>query len=208
MEETVRAFNHVIDKGLAFYWGTSEWSSDEISEACGIARALGLMAPIVEQPIYNIIDRKKVEGEFQRLYSRCGIGLTTYSPMKMGLLSGKYNDAVNAPPKGSRFSESNDTFAQMMRGKYGNEEWKKDINQVARLKPIADRLGIKQSQLALAWCLKNQHVSSVITGASRPEQVVENVESLRYLELLTPKVMADIDDAMANKPAMDPARQS
>jgi aryl-alcohol dehydrogenase-like predicted oxidoreductase len=134
MEETVRAFNYVIENGLAFYWGTSEWSADEISEAFGIAKSLGLIGPIVEQPLYNILDRKKVEGEFQRLYSRCGIGLTTFSPIKMGLLSGKYNDAVGAPPPRSRFSESKDKFAESMRDSFGNDEWSKTIAKVVKLK--------------------------------------------------------------------------
>jgi aryl-alcohol dehydrogenase-like predicted oxidoreductase len=134
MEETVRAFNHVIDKGWAFYWGTSEWSADEISEACGIAKSLGLIGPIVEQPLYNIIDRQKVEGEYQRLYTRCGIGLTTFSPLKMGLLTGKYNDADKGPPEGSRFAESKDKFAEFMRGQYGGEEWMGNVNKVKSLK--------------------------------------------------------------------------
>lgn len=134
MEETVRAFNYLIDKGLAFYWGTSEWSADEIAEACGIARSLGLIAPIVEQPLYNILDRRKVEYEFQRLYKRFGIGLTTFSPLKMGLLSGKYNDAMAKPPSGSRFSESQDKFASTMRENYGNEEWAENIRKVTKLK--------------------------------------------------------------------------
>jgi aryl-alcohol dehydrogenase-like predicted oxidoreductase len=134
MEETVRAFNYVIENGMAFYWGTSEWSADEIAEACGIARDLKIVAPIVEQPLYNILDRKKVEGEFQRLYKRCGLGLTTFSPLKMGLLSGKYNDAVQGPPPGSRFSESKDKFAEFMRKNYGNEEWKGNVEKVAKLK--------------------------------------------------------------------------
>jgi aryl-alcohol dehydrogenase-like predicted oxidoreductase len=134
MEETVRAFDYVINQGLAYYWGTSEWAADEIAEACGIAKELGLIAPIVEQPLYNILDRKKVEGEFQRLYSRFGLGLTTFSPMKMGMLSGKYNDALNGPPKGSRFAESNDKFAEFMRNNYGNDAWKGDVEKVVKLK--------------------------------------------------------------------------
>lgn len=133
MEETVRAFNFVINQGWAFYWGTSEWSADEIMEACGIAKELGLIAPVVEQPLYNILDRRKVEGEFQRLYKRCGTGLTTFSPIKMGLLSGKYNNATAAPPPGSRFSESKDKFAESMRESYGNEEWSKVVAKVAKL---------------------------------------------------------------------------
>ncbi|KAK9592103.1 hypothetical protein V6Z92_005137 [Aspergillus fumigatus] len=207
MEETVRAFSHVIEKGWAFYWGTSEWSADEIAEACGIARSLGLIGPIVEQPLYNMLDRRKVEGEFQRLYSRCGIGLTTFSPLKMGLLSGKYNDATTQPPPGSRFAESNDRFANKVRQNYGNDEWAATIKKIVGLKELADKLGVKLSQLALAWCLKNENVSSVITGASRPEQIVDNVESLKLLPKLTPEVMSQIDEYLGNKPAQDPARQ-
>ncbi|EAW07133.1 putative voltage-gated K+ channel beta subunit (KCNAB) [Aspergillus clavatus NRRL 1] len=210
MEETVRAFNHVIEKGWAFYWGTSEWSADEIAEACGIARSLGLIAPIVEQPLYNMLDRQKVEGQFQRLYSRCGIGLTTFSPLKMGLLSGKYNDATKEPPAGTRLAMSGDSYVNSVREKYGNDEWMATMKKIAGLKAqqqdVADKLGVKLSQLALAWCLKNENVSSVITGASRPEQIVENVESLKVLPKLTAEVMAEIDEFLDNKPAQDPAR--
>jgi aryl-alcohol dehydrogenase-like predicted oxidoreductase len=135
MEETVRAFNHVIEqKGWALYWGTSEWSADEIAEACGIAKQLGLIAPIVEQPQYNLLERKKVEGEFQRLYARFGLGLTTFSPLKFGLLSGKYNDSPDAPPAGSRFAEGKDGFVSGMRDRYGNDEWSGMINSARNLK--------------------------------------------------------------------------
>ncbi|KAB8071675.1 NADP-dependent oxidoreductase domain-containing protein [Aspergillus leporis] len=207
MEETVRAFNFVIDQGWAFYWGTSEWSADEITEACGIAKALGLVGPIVEQPLYNMLDRKKVEGEFQRLYSRCGIGLTTFSPLKMGMLSGKYNDATTQPPPGSRFAESQDKFASQVRSDWENDQWAGTIKKIVKLKGLADQLGFKLSQLALAWCLKNENVSSVITGASRPAQIVDNVESLKLLPRLTPEIMAEIDELLLNRPAEDPARQ-
>ncbi|KAL8343084.1 hypothetical protein RB598_004436 [Gaeumannomyces tritici] len=177
MEETVRAFNH----------------------ACGIAHRLGLVPPVVEQP-------EKVERQFQRLYSRFGIGLTTFSPQKFGLLSGKYNDSPDAPPAGSRFAEGNDKFVNYMRGQYGNESWRENIGKVVKLKPIADRLGITQSQLALAWCLKNDNVSSVITGASRPEQVVENCQALKALDKLTSEVMKEID-GIVGEITLDPARQ-
>ncbi|KEF56224.1 uncharacterized protein A1O9_07805 [Exophiala aquamarina CBS 119918] len=207
MEETVRAFNHAIHQGWVFYWGTSEWSADEISEACGIAKSLGLIAPIVEQPLYNILDRKKVEGDFQRLYPRCGLGLTTFSPMKMGLLSGKYNDSKSKPLRGSRFSESNDKFSQSIRDSYGNDEWSRNIAKVTRLKPIADNLGCTMPQLALAWCLKNENVSAIITGASSPEQIVGNVQCLGFLDDLTPVVMKQIDEAVGEHVELDPARQ-
>ncbi|KAI9372214.1 NADP-dependent oxidoreductase domain-containing protein [Aspergillus egyptiacus] len=207
MEETVRAFNFVIDKGWAFYWGTSEWSADEIAEACGIAKSLGLIAPIVEQPLYNMLDREKVEGQYQRLYSRFGIGLTTFSPLKMGLLSGKYNSATTKPPPGSRFAESKDKFADGARATWESEQWAGTIKKISGLQALAEKLEVKVSQLALAWCLKNENVASVITGASRPEQIVDNVKSLEILPKLTPQVMSQIDEYLQNKPALDPARQ-
>ncbi|KKK20456.1 voltage-gated potassium channel subunit beta, partial [Aspergillus rambellii] len=188
MEETVRAFNYVIEKGWAFYWGTSEWSADEIMEACGIAKSLGLIAPIVEQPLYNMLDREKVEGQYQRLYSRCKIGLTTFSPMKMGLLSGKYNNATTQPPAGSRFAESNDKFANSVRADWENKQWAENIKKINGLQTLADKLDVKLSQLALAWCLKNEN-------------------SLKLLPKLTPEVMEEIDGFLLNKPAQDPARQ-
>ncbi|EOO01864.1 putative voltage-gated k+ channel beta subunit protein [Phaeoacremonium minimum UCRPA7] len=131
MEETVRAFNHVIEiKGWAMYWGTSEWSADEIAEACGIAKSLGLIPPVVEQPMYNLLSRKKVEGEFQRLYDRVGLGLTTFSPLYFGLLSGKYNESTDKPPVGSRFANE----VGKMKGAYWNDTWKENIRKVVKLK--------------------------------------------------------------------------
>lgn len=168
-----------------------------------------MIAPIVEQPQYNILVREKVEGHFQRLYERCGLGLTTFSPIKMGLLSGKYNDVINGePPANSRFGASKDSFAGMMRNNMGTDSWKEEIELVRKLKPIADRLQITQSQLAIAWCLKNPNVSSVITGASRPEQLDDTVAALKVLDKLTPEVMSEIDGITKNTVVLDPARQS
>ena len=226
MEETVRAFNYVIDQGMAHYWGTSEWSADEIAEAVcslfldgrafsltrisevGIARDLRMIGPIVEQPQYNILVREKVEGHFQRLYERCGLGLTTFSPIKMGMLSGKYNDVIDgAPPADSRLQSSKDEYANYLRGRIGTDSWKEEIEAVRSLKSIADRLGASQSQLAIAWCLKNANVSSIITGASRPEQLEDSVGALALLEKLTPEVLREIDAITKNSVALDPARQ-
>lgn len=135
MEETVRAFNHVIEiKGWAMYWGTSEWSADEIAEACGIAKQLGLIPPVVEQPMYNMLTRKKVEGEFQRLYKRFGIGLTTFSPLNFGLLSGKYDDSPDAPPAGSRFAKGDDKFVSFVRDSYATSQWQSTIAKAKQLK--------------------------------------------------------------------------
>ncbi|KAF2012953.1 Aldo/keto reductase [Aaosphaeria arxii CBS 175.79] len=207
MEETVRAFNHVIEvKGWAMYWGTSEWSADEIAEACGIAKQLGLIPPIAEQPQYNLLHRGKVEGEFQRLYSRFGTGLTTYSPLKFGLLSGKYNDNPDTPPAGSRFAQDDNFINSFRASYYGKTEWQESIEKSIKLKTIADRLNVAQSQLSLAWCLSNPNVSAVITGASRPEQVVENCKALAVLDKLTPEVLAEIDE-IVGKITPDPARQ-
>lgn len=168
-----------------------------------------MMPPIVEQPCYNMLTRQKVEGQFQRLYDRCGLGLTTFSPIKTGILSGKYNDVLEGtPPADSRFGVSKDNYADAVRGQIGSAAWRDDISKARRLKPVAEGLGISQSQLALAWCLKNPHVSSVIMGASRPEQVEENVAALRALGKLTPEVMAEIDEITGGKVALDPARQS
>ncbi len=176
----------------------------------GIARDLRLQAPIVEQPQYNMLARDKVEGQFQRLYSRFGLGLTTFSPIKMGMLSGKYNDVVDGkpPPADSRFGASKDGFADFMRKRMGTDDWRTEIDTVRALKPVADRLGVSQSQLAIAWCLKNPHVSSVITGASKPEQLEETIAALKVLDKLTPEVMAEIDSITKNKVELDPARQS
>lgn len=139
--------------------------------------------------------RTKVEGEFQRLYDRMGLGLTTFSPLKTGILSGKYNDVVDGkPPPGSRFEASQDGFADMMRGKIGSDFWQKEIETVKKLKSVSDKLGVSQSQLALAWCLKNERVSTVIMGASKPEQVEDSIGALKILDKLTPEVMAEIDE--------------
>lgn len=168
-----------------------------------------MIPPIVEQPQYNMLVRDKVEGQFQRLYERVGLGLTTFSPIKMGLLSGKYNDVEDGkPPADSRFGASKDNFADFMRERMGTDDWKEEIETVRQLKPIADRLGVTQSQLAVAWCLKNPNVSSVITGASRPEQIEENVAALKILDKLTPDVLEEIDVITKNKVTLDPARQS
>jgi aryl-alcohol dehydrogenase-like predicted oxidoreductase len=124
----------------------------------------------------------------------------------MGLLTGRYNDADKGPPEGSRFAESKDRFAEFMRGQYGGQEWMGNVNKVKSLKPIADSLSITQSQLALAWCLKNPNVFSVITGVSRPEQILENAKCLEVTDRSTPDIMVKIDD-LVGKPNRDPEMQ-
>ncbi|KAF8540671.1 NADP-dependent oxidoreductase domain-containing protein [Trichophaea hybrida] len=208
MEEIVRAFNHVIERGWAFYWGTSEWTAEEIADAWRVAEKLGLIGPLMEQPQYNLLHREKVESEFSALYRRHGLGLTTFSPLKFGFLSGKYNSA--SIPADSRFGDANanlDPFIKSFREKFETDaEMKQQLSISQKLGDIAKELGVPQAQLAIAWVLKNDNVSSVITGASRPEQVVENVAAVKVVEMLTPEVMERIEAAVGNKPKRDPER--
>lgn len=199
IEETVRAFNHIINTGKAFYWGTSEWNADEIATAWRYADKLGLIGPLMEQPQYNMLAREKVEKEFEHLYEEIGLGLTIFSPLKIGILTGKYNDGI---PEDSRLGSSNDPFIKRMNERFGDESWKKDIEKVAKLKPVADKLEISQATLAMAWVLKNKNVSSAITGASRPEQIYDSVKALAAVEKLTPEVLKEIDEILGNKPAV------
>jgi voltage-dependent potassium channel beta subunit len=191
IEETVRAMDQVIRSGKAFYWGTSEWSAAEIMRADGVARQYGLTPPAMEQPQYNMFERARFEKEYDLLYSELGYGTTIWSPLASGLLSGKYNQGI---PAGSRAT-------------LPGYEWLREhvltaerIEVVKKLVPIAGDLGCSMSQLALAWCLKNPHVSTVITGASKPEQVHENMQALEVVPKLTPEVMQRIEEILGNNP--------
>lgn len=133
MEEVVRAFNYVIEKGLAFYWGTSMWNVEEITEACLIAKNLGLIAPVVEQPLYNVIEREKVDVEYARLCPQYGIGLTVWSPLKQGILTGKYNDALDKIPAGTRLAEAKDDYTKQLAAAFGGTEWVSTIEKVKKL---------------------------------------------------------------------------
>lgn len=194
----MRAFNHLINTGKALYWGTSEWTAEEISTAWRYADKLGLIGPLMEQPHYNMLVRQKVEGDYERLYEEIGLGLTIFSPLKIGILTGKYNDGI---PKDSRLGTSDDKFVQGMNKRFGDDDWKKEIAIVAKLKPIADKLEITQAALAMAWVLSNKNVSSAITGASRPEQMYESVKALDAIPKLTPEVKEEIEGILNNKPA-------
>ncbi|OGE57065.1 hypothetical protein PENARI_c002G02395 [Penicillium arizonense] len=205
MEEIVRAFNYLINNGKTFYWGTSEWSASEISDAWRIADRLGLIGPVVEQPQYNLLVRERVEKEYRWLYEAHGLGLTIWSPLKGGVLTGKYND-VSAPPEGSRLAESKDGYVQNLKKTVGDDTWQRQLDQVAALKPIAEGLGVSPAQLALAWVLKNPNISSMITGASRPQQVTDNIRALAVVELLTEEVVEKIEAALGNAPAVETRR--
>jgi voltage-dependent potassium channel beta subunit len=184
IEETVWAMSDMISQGKALYWGTSEWSADEIRAAYDIADRHNLHKPLMEQPQYNIFWRDRVEKEYKRLYEDIGLGTTIWSPLSSGLLTGKY---MNGIPEGSRATLPGYEWLKGMLTDEGRNK------KVGELKVIADELGITLTQLALAWCVKNPHVSTVITGASSAAQVRENMTALDAVPLLTKEVMDRID---------------
>ncbi|MBI1814293.1 MAG: aldo/keto reductase [Deltaproteobacteria bacterium] len=190
IEETVRAMDVLIKQGKVFYWGTSEWSAADIMRADTIARQYDLTPPSMEQPQYHMFHRRRVENEYAPLYKELGYGTTIWSPLASGLLTGKYNDGV---PTDSRAA---------LQG----YEWLKEtvitperVAKVKQLRPIAGDLGCSQAQLALAWCLKNPNVSTVITGASRASQVHENMKALDVVPKLTAEVMGRIDAVLGDR---------
>lgn len=184
IEETVQAMSDMITRGKALYWGTSEWSAAEIRAAWEIAERHHLHKPVVEQPQYNLFTRQRVEREYARLYDEIGLGLTTWSPLASGLLTGKYKNGI---PPDSRGAMASMSFLE----KSLNDETKRSA--VTKLEEIAGGLGCSVAQLAIAWAAKNPHVSSVITGASKLSQLQANLGSIDVLEKLTPEVMAEID---------------
>lgn len=194
IEETVRAMHTLIEQGKVLYWGTSEWSAADIAEAHRIARAHHLTPPTMEQPQYNMFERVKVEKEYAALYDGIGLGTTIWSPLYGGLLTGKYNDGI---PAGSRLTVKN--YAWLKDRMLGAEGQKK-IEKVRALSKLAAAIGTSTTHLAIAWCLKNPHVSTVILGASRVEQLHENLKALAVVGTLTPDVMADIEKILNNTP--------
>ncbi|MCJ7716736.1 MAG: aldo/keto reductase [Anaerolineales bacterium] len=196
IEETVRAFNHVINQGKAFYWGTSEWSAQQIMQAYSVAREEHLIPPLMEQPQYNMFNRDRVEKEYQRLYSEIGLGTTIFSPLASGLLTGKYNDGI---PKDSR---ANLEGYEWLRKRFTDDKAKAQIEKVIKLAGVAEIIGCSTAQLALAWCLLNPNVSTVITGASKPDQVRDNMKAIEVVEKLSPEVVETIEEILDNKPEM------
>ncbi len=194
VEETVRAMNHVINQGKAFYWGTSEWPAERILEAWHVARREHLIPPLMEQPQYNLLHRDRVEREYAPLYERIGLGTTIWSPLASGLLTGKYNDGI---PAGTRSTVEG---YEWLRSRLEGETAEEKIDKVRRLAPVAEDLGCSTAQLAIAWCLANPNVSTVITGASRAEQVVENMKALDVVDRLTPEILERIETIVGNKP--------
>lgn len=187
IEETVWAMHDIVSSGKAFYWGTSEWSAEQIREAWEIADRRNLRKPQMEQPQYNMLSRTKVEKEFARLYEGIGLGLTTFSPLASGILSGKYKNGI---PEGSRFALPGYDW---LKNQYIHAEI---LESVAKLEPIAKELGCTMSQLGIAWVARNPNVSTVITGASRREQLVENLGALDVMPKLGTAVLERIDAAL------------
>lgn len=195
IEETVRAMSYLVENGYAFYWGTSEWSAEQIRQAYEVARREHLVPPTMEQPQYNMFHRERVEREYAPLYEDMGLGTTTFSPLASGLLTGKYNDGI---PDDSRLATE-------------GYEWLRDqvlveerIEKVRQLSEVADELNCTTAQLALAWCLQNDDVSTVITGASTPHQVEENMNALHVADQINPDIVSRIEVILDNKPEPSP----
>jgi aryl-alcohol dehydrogenase-like predicted oxidoreductase len=193
IEETVWTMHNLILQGKIFYWGTSEWSAQQITEAKLIAEKHHLIGPVMEQPQYNMFVREKMENEYLPVFNNFGLGTTIWSPLASGMLTGKF---LNGDVEGTRVALQ-------------NMEWLKDrtinnedlMNKVKLLKGIADELGISLTHMSLAWCLKNKNVTSVILGASKVSQLEENLKAPEVLPLLTDAVMEKIETVLANKPA-------
>lgn len=193
VEETVWTMHNLVQQGKILYWGTSEWSGVEIMEAHRVANQYGLIGPTVEQPQYNLLERNKLENEFLMVFRTVGMGTTIWSPLASGLLSGKYNDGI---PEGSRFGLTGFDWLK--------DRWMKDdlLNKVKGLGALAAELGISQAELSIAWCIKNPNVTTAILGATRKEQLLENLKAMDALPLLTDEVMQKIDDIVQTKPVL------
>ncbi|KFP23877.1 Voltage-gated potassium channel subunit beta-1, partial [Colius striatus] len=201
MEEIVRAMSHVINQGMAMYWGTSRWSAMEIMEAYSVARQFNMIPPVCEQAEYHLFQREKVEVQLPELYHKIGVGAMTWSPLACGIISGKYGNGV---PESSRAALK---CYQWLKEKIISEEGRKQQGKLKDLSPIAERLGCTLPQLAVAWCLRNEGVSSVLLGSSNPEQLIENLGAIQamfshpqVLPKMTSHIVNEIDNILGNKP--------
>uniref|UniRef100_A0A8C8RUA7 Potassium voltage-gated channel subfamily A member regulatory beta subunit 1 n=1 Tax=Pelusios castaneus TaxID=367368 RepID=A0A8C8RUA7_9SAUR len=190
----VRAMTHVINQGMAMYWGTSRWSAMEIMEAYSVARQFNMIPPVCEQAEYHLFQREKVEVQLPELYHKIGVGAMTWSPLACGIISGKYGNGV---PDSSRASLK---CYQWLKEKIVSEEGRKQQIKLKDLSPIAGRLGCTLPQLAVAWCLRNEGVSSVLLGSSNPEQLIENLGAIQVLPKMTSHIISEIDNILGNKP--------
>lgn len=197
VEETCRAMNYLIDQGKIFYWGTSEWSADRIMEAHDVCDKYGLVRPIVEQPQYHLLHRDTMEVKYGNLFERFGMGTTIWSPLAGGILTGKYNNGI---PEGSRF-DSKDSFMTDIWNKYFSDGKKENTFKALQgLGKMAEELGCSQAQLALAWVLSNRDVSTAIFGATKVEQVEDNIKAVQVYKKLTNEHLDKIDSLIGNKP--------
>ncbi|KRB55170.1 alcohol dehydrogenase [Rhizobium sp. Root708] len=195
IEETVRAMHDLVTQGKVLYWGTSEWSAQQLTEAYAVARDLRITPPTMEQPQYNIFERQKVEADYLPLYDLLGLGTTIWSPLASGVLTGKYNSGV---PDGSRM---NLPGYEWLKEKLSSPAGRTQLEHVRQLAKLADEIGVSITHLALLWCLANPRVSTVILGASRKSQLEDNLAALANKEKVTADVLARIDAIVGNKPA-------
>jgi voltage-dependent potassium channel beta subunit len=187
IEETVRAMSDLVTQGKVLYWGTSEWSAQEITQAHGVARELGLVPPTMEQPMYHLLGRHRFEKEYARLYTEYGMGTTIWSPLASGLLTGKHKAG---PAEGTRATLKDYTW---LKDQLANDA-KRNAEKITGLEKIAKDLGLSMAVFAIAWCLKNPHVSTVILGASKVGQLTENLQAVEAQVKLTPDLMKTVDE--------------
>jgi voltage-dependent potassium channel beta subunit len=194
IEETVRAMHDLVAQGKVLYWGTSEWSAQQLTEAYAVARDLRITPPTMEQPQYNIFERQKVESDYLPLYDLMGLGTTIWSPLASGVLTGKYNDGVPAD------SRMNLPGYEWLKEKWSSDAGRAQLRQVGELAKLADEIGMSITHLALLWCLANRNVSTVILGASRASQLQDNLAALSHRQKMTSDVLDRIDTIAGNKP--------
>jgi len=195
IEETVWAMHNLITQGKVLYWGTSEWNAQQLTEAWAVARANNLIGPTMEQPQYNLFTREKVEHDYLPLYDLFGLGTTIWSPLASGLLTGKYNDGI---PADSRLTLPG---YEWLRDQWMSPEGQAKLSKIRELARLAAQIGLSITHLALLWCLRNPHVSTVILGASKKSQLEDNLAALEHKAKLTPDVLEQIEKIMGNKPA-------
>jgi voltage-dependent potassium channel beta subunit len=193
IEEVVWTMHNLIQQGKILYWGTSEWSGVEIMEAHRVAHQYGLIGPAMEQPQYNLLERNKMENEYKMIFKTVGMGTTIWSPLASGLLSGKYNDGI---PDDSRFAITGFDWLK--------DRWMKDnlLDKVKKLGAYAKELGVSTAALSIAWCIKNPDVTTAILGASKKEQLLENLKALEVMQQLDASVMQKIEDIVQTKPTL------
>uniref|UniRef100_A0A674MZ98 Voltage-gated potassium channel subunit beta-1 n=1 Tax=Takifugu rubripes TaxID=31033 RepID=A0A674MZ98_TAKRU len=194
MEEIVRAMTYVINQGMAMYWGTSRWTAMEIMEAYSVARQFNLIPPVCEQAEYHLFQREKVEIQLPELYHKIGVGAMTWSPLACGIITGKYENGI---PESSRASMKS---YQWLKEKIVSEDGRKQQAKLKELNHITEKLGCTLPQLAVAWCLRNEGVSSVLLGTSNPEQLTENLGAIQVLPKMTSHIVSEIDHILANRP--------